>query len=308
MSFKTNFLGQSNAWEVELPLLTDGDSYKLLHYTHFSTCFFKPRSFAHYCACNIPVLDSRINIKRPSSKYFQKDEANLDPNNQIGQDFYYSKENDHPTIENKNLLDRGHVIRREYPQWETKEIATKASRETFYFTNVAPQYHLLNQGDWQDLEDFVIDQVQNSVSVFSGCIFDDRDPVAYYEGAKTGRKQSFLIPLKFWKVVYYVREGKLHRIGFVLSQEEPVKSLDFVFTPNERINTKSLTKDPFSDLDTNLVPYIVDVDAIGFATGLTFTPAIENIEKERGIRKYFMDSENQSIHVKFSRDQLNNFL
>ncbi|WP_422081479.1 DNA/RNA non-specific endonuclease [Ulvibacterium sp.] len=305
MSYTNNFLGDS--FKVELPTLAATNESVLIHYTHFSTCFFKPRKFALYCACNIPTLDKRINIKRPSSKFFRKDEDNLELEYQIGQDFYYCIENDHPTVDNRNLLDRGHIIRREYPQWKNEEIATKASRETFYFTNIAPQYYSLNQGDWQELEDYVIDEVKNRVSVFSGCIFDDKDPVALYKGAETRKVQGFVIPLKFWKIVYYMKDSKLHRIGFVLSQEKVVKDLDFVFSPNEKIKLLFSTKDPFAHLDEDLVPYIVDVSAIEFSTGLSFTPAMEKIKGQKP-KTYLFDQDNRADSVKFSKNILTNYL
>lgn len=303
-SFDTEFLG--NNFSIELPEIENSYNHEFIDYQHFTTYFNKKRKFALYCACNIPTLDKRININRPSNSYFREHRV-IDKDYQVGQDFYLIKDNDHPTQpQSKNLLDRGHVIRREYPQWASVALAKKASRETFYFTNVAPQFYSLNQGDWQDLEDHVIDEVKNKVSVFSGCIFDDRDPVAIYTGRYSNKEKSFLIPLKFWKVIYYVINDELHRIGFVLSHEEEVRSLKFVYSTNELIRRNSLVQDPFSDIDEELVPFIVDVSAIEFATGLNFTMAKEKISE--GHQAYAIGSLNRANQLKYSREMLKNHL
>jgi len=304
MGFNNEFLG--NQFKIQLPFRSDHDEFNIIEYIHFSTYFFKPRKFALYCACNIPTLDKRIKVDRPNT--FKKDIENLEKTSQIGHDFYKSKENDHPTIGNKNLLDRGHVIRREYPQWETEEIAKKASEDTFFFANIAPQHYLLNQGDWKDLESYVVSEVNNKVSVFSGCLFDEADPIAFYNGAETKKKQSFYVPLKFWKIVYYLKDSKLCRIGFVLSQEKILRHLDFIYFPSERVKALSIVKDPFADLDEDLVPYIVDVKSIEFATGLRFTPAIEGVEIIEQPKTYLLNNYNRSISFKFSKEKLTNYI
>ncbi|NAY93002.1 hypothetical protein GTQ34_13845 [Muricauda sp. JGD-17] len=303
--FDMGFLGDGDKFKIETPIIQD-NQYELIDYTHFSTFFNQDRRLALYCACNIPKHDQRIDIERP--KKFRKDTNSLKKEEQVGDDFYKCKENDHPVINNKNLLDRGHVIRREYPQWGTKQRAEIASKETFFFTNIAPQHYLLNQGDWKKLEDYVIDKVQNKVSVLSGCIFQESDPVAVYTGHESKEVKNLHIPLKFWKVVYYVKNNQLHRIGFVLSQEMALKKLDFIYFPSDRVRSKAFVKDPFSDLDEDLIPYIVDVDAIEFAASLTFTPAIENINSGETRKSYFMNTENQSRYARFSLNLLENLL
>ncbi|MBS9462876.1 DNA/RNA non-specific endonuclease [Flagellimonas sp. 389] len=308
LGYDSTFLGTNSKLKVPLPQVANIGVHVSIDYHHFTTCFNKQRNFALYCACNIPTKTERIKVDRPSNSNFKEEIEELQIENQIGEDFYKCNENDHPTIRNKNLLDRGHVIRREYPQWETKEIAEIAAKETFLFANIAPQHHLLNQGDWKDLEDHVIKKMKNKVSVFTGCIFTEGDPVAVYTGDETDKTQSFRVPTKFWKVVYYLKDANLHRIAFVLSQEVSLQNLDFIFFPNNRVRSKSFVKDPFSDLDEDLKPFIVEVDAIEVATGLVFTSAMERIEQKFKKKVFLMTGENQSNFEKYSKEELDKFL
>nr|WP_297912395.1 DNA/RNA non-specific endonuclease [uncultured Allomuricauda sp.] len=306
LGYRSDFLKGASDFEVTLPEVETNNSNVVIDYRHFTTCFNVQRKFALYCACNIPLKEERIKVERPTN--FKKETERLNVEVQIGDDFYKSKENDHPTIGNKNLLDRGHVIRREYPQWGTKEMAETAAKDTFFYTNIAPQYYLLNQGDWKELEDHIIKKVKNKVSVFSGCIFMQGDPVAVYVGAETNQTQSFRIPTKFWKVVYYVKDDRLHRIAFVLSQESSLQNMDFVFFPNNRVRSKSFMKDPFSDLDEDLKPFIVEVDAIEAATGLSFAPADEKIERRFTKNTFLLTGGSQSNFTRYSEEDLIRFL
>lgn len=70
--------------------------------------------------------------------------------------------------------------------------AQKLQKECFYFTNMAPQYHSLNAGDWKRLEERTRELASTYDSVYVWC-------------GSTGSQMvisGLHIPVKCWKVIY----------------------------------------------------------------------------------------------------------
>lgn len=211
------FLGNSSTLRVPLPALgtnasnavkVKGTSDRVLRYQHFSIVMNAKRKFAFFTACNIDGRDSK-NIRRGRDKWF------LDPripaSAQAGEELYKG-----------NQLDRGHLVRRLDPVWGSK--AEVANDDTFFFTNATPQHARLNQGNWNDLEDYILtntDAHDLLVNVFTGPVFAEDDPE--YRGV--------FLPQRFWKIVVVVhgRTRKLHATGYMLSQTDLLTDIEFVF-------------------------------------------------------------------------------
>lgn len=66
----------------------------------------------------------------------------------------------------KSGFDRGHMSPAADNQCQTKEIL----RESFYYTNISPQYHSLNAGEWKKLEVYTreLSKKHDSIHVWSG--------------------------------------------------------------------------------------------------------------------------------------------
>lgn len=45
----------------------------------------------------------------------------------------------------------------------------QAMRESFYMTNICPQHHNLNRGDWKELEDDCRRWVEESGTIYIAC-------------------------------------------------------------------------------------------------------------------------------------------
>ncbi len=93
-----------------------------------------------------------------------------------------------------NDFDRGHLVRREDPNWGPT--AGVANRDTFHFTNCAPQLSAFNQRTWLSLEDYILTntrRIGKRASVFTGPVFRQNDPVY----------RDVAIPLAYWKVVAF---------------------------------------------------------------------------------------------------------
>jgi endonuclease G len=93
-------------------------------------------------------------------------------------------------------LDRGHVT----PAADNLCNGPKVMAECFYFTNMIPQYHALNAGDWKTLETLTrtIAAEKDSVMVWAGAIGAQ---------SKIGRVS---VPVKCWKVIYVKKDKTYH--------------------------------------------------------------------------------------------------
>jgi endonuclease G len=84
--------------------------------------------------------------------------------------------------------DRGHMS----PAADNLCLGAEVQKECFYFTNMSPQYHSLNAGDWKSLETLTrtLALQYDSVRVWAGNIG---------EAKKIGRVS---VPTICWKVIY----------------------------------------------------------------------------------------------------------
>lgn len=170
-----------------------------LDYVHFSVGLDPRRRLAAWTAVTIDGA-ALVDVPR-SDGWF------LDPRLPADQQVYAD-----------NDLDRGHLVRRRDPVWG--EQAERAEADTFAYPNAAPQASGFNQSKelWLGLEDHVLgtaDAADVRISVLTGCVFDDADPV--YRGVA--------LPLRFYKVAAWCVEGVLRCSGYVLDQAPLVDDL-----------------------------------------------------------------------------------
>jgi len=90
-------------------------------------------------------------------------------------------------------FDRGHMCPAADNQCQTPKVQT----ECFYFSNMAPQYHALNAGDWKSLE---TSERQWSIKNDSVHIWCGNIGVAEIVGP-----DKMAVPTKCWKVIYIVK-------------------------------------------------------------------------------------------------------
>lgn len=209
------FLGEES--RVPLPQLTPAmledvarteSGSLILDYVHFSIVMSKSRGLAYFTAVN-------IDGKRAVAIDRGRDKWKFDP--RISQEYQYGNE-----VYANNDLDRGHLVRRQDPNWGDQ--AKQANDDTFHFTNSAPQHKELNQKTWLDLEDYILTNAQThglKVSVFTGPVFRVDDMV--YRG-------RYQIPAEFWKVAVMVKEdGKISATGYLQTQKNLVDNLEFAY-------------------------------------------------------------------------------
>ncbi|RNF39574.1 DNA/RNA non-specific endonuclease [Planococcus salinus] len=228
------FLGKDH--EVPLPVLTKTqqqdtarttEGKTVLDYTHFSIAMSKARKLAFYTAVNIDG-SQLVDIRRGNDRWYF--DPRIDREYQLGPEFY--KHND---------IDRGHLVRRQDPNWGMD--AAKANEHTFHFTNCSPQHKNFNQKNWLSLEDYILERAENrglKVSVFTGPVFraDDR----LYRGHQ--------IPEQFWKLAVVVKsDGTLSATAYLQTQEELLGTLEFAYGEFETFQVPVARIEKLTQLD-----------------------------------------------------------
>ncbi len=182
-----------------------------LTYTHFTVLLDAERKLAAVAAANIDGATLR-DIARGDDWHLDE---RVDAAEQTG-----------PEVYARNDLDRGHLVRRRDPVWGPAEVAAQANRDTFAYTNAAPQAAVFNQSKelWNGLEDHVLEYAQVyelRLSVFTGPVFGESD--VEYRGTR--------IPTRFWKVAAWTDAAgsgavRLRAAGFLLDQSPQLDGID----------------------------------------------------------------------------------
>ncbi|MGG0185243.1 DNA/RNA non-specific endonuclease [Bacillus rhizoplanae] len=212
--YDTKFLGDN--YEVPHPkfrsdleqdIVPVKNTGNVLNYTHFSIVMSKSRRLAYYTVVNIDG-NQLMDVRR------EKDKWHFDP--RIERKFQCG-----PELYQGNDIDQGHLVRRRDPVWGKE--AKQANEDTFHFTNCSPQHKNLNQKTWLDLENYILNNAENSklkVTVFTGPIFRSDDIV--YRGVQ--------IPVEFWKIAVIVKEDdSLSATAYLQSQKNLIDNLEFAY-------------------------------------------------------------------------------
>jgi len=207
--YAPDFFGDGN--RVELPSMSDAismddiatleDGSFELKYQHFSTVQCISRRVPLYSACNVDGSKSK-NVPR-------HDTWNYD--GRIKKEYQMLREAYGPEQDKK--FSRGHMTRRQDPNWGSLATAQRANIDTFFATNACPQWQPFNDGLWGDLEDYILANAQGDdkrISVFTGPILRTDDAERF----------GIQIPRDFWKVVAFISEatGELSAIAYLMSQ------------------------------------------------------------------------------------------
>ncbi len=188
-------------------LAVEGSRDNRLDYTHFSVVMSRSRRMALFTAANIDGKNA-VSIERGRDRWSL--DARIPDEAQIGEDLYAD-----------NLLDRGHLVRREDPNWG--EPAEQANADTFHFTNCSPQMGAFNQKTWLSLENHVLDHakaVDERIIVLTGPVLRSND--------RTYRDVQ--IPTAYWKVVAFVdNSGRPSASAYLVDQIEELRQLEAAF-------------------------------------------------------------------------------
>lgn len=108
--------------------------------------------------------------------------------------------------------DRGHMAPAMDMRWNRE-----AMEQCFLMTNICPQDHDLNDGEWRHMEEAIHSWARKTerLVIFTG-------PVLSGDLKKTGKRNAITVPRKFYKVVYSPKQNRA--IAFVFDNEVAAKS------------------------------------------------------------------------------------
>ena len=141
--------------------------------------------------------------------------------------------------------DRGHMCPAADNRWHWR-----AMQESFFMTNICPQHHNLNRGDWKELEDACRDWAQKEGKIYIVC-----GPILYRQKHQTiGHEQRITVPEAFFKVVLCPGSTPPRAIGFIYKNTAGNHPLD---------------------------SYVNSVDQVERITGIDFFPALPDEVENR---------------------------
>lgn len=179
---------------VVLALVTNAQDTVRIKHTNYQTVFSKSKKY--------PVLvewwvtKKMVNCENPLKR---KDTFAPDPK--------LPKETDLMDDYKGSGTDRGHMM----PAADNLCQTPLVQEECFYFSNMSPQYHSLNAGDWKSLETWTREMAvkYDSIYVWCGNIGVEK---------KIGRVS---VPKECWKVVYIKKKNEYHYFVFANTSEKP---------------------------------------------------------------------------------------
>jgi endonuclease G len=194
--------------DLAVPSDAQADRPHEIRYTHFGVKFLKSRKVPVMTGVNIDGGRS-LRIKREGDRWFK--DLRIPADLQLDQSNYDDAQ-----------IDRGHMVRREDPNWPASNPAEaeRANFDTFHYTNAAPQHSALNQGkqQWQGLENYILDSSRTRgfrACVFTGPVLRDDDPDL----------DGVMVPLEFWKLVVMAGSSGLHATAYILSQGQMIREI-----------------------------------------------------------------------------------
>lgn len=123
-------------------------------------------------------------------------------------------------------MDRGHMCPAGDNRWHWK-----AMLESFYMTNICPQNHNLNRGDWKELEEACRRWAKEWGSIYVAC-----GPIVYSDRKQRtiGKEHRIVVPDAFFKVVLCTACRPPKAIGFVYKNESGSRPMEsYVTTVDE---------------------------------------------------------------------------
>jgi endonuclease G, mitochondrial len=207
IGYNSRFLGLK--YQNPMPVFKTKQESTVLHYTHFSVSMNLARKTAWFTAVNIDGGKS-VELHRDDSNERWFLDPRIPKKDQAGDKFYAG-----------NKLDKGHLVRRLDPVWGTVEEATQANNDTFFYTNASAQHQNLNRIEWNNLEDYVLNNSiaqKLKINVFTGPILRIDDPL----------HKDIPIPKDFWKIVVMVKAEtkQLSATAYALSQTDLMSDLE----------------------------------------------------------------------------------
>ena len=175
---------------LEIPAALAGKSERILKRTGYTVSYNKDTRIANWVAWHLTAAHTSGTVQRPRRAYHEDEDV---PEPRATDSDYYN-----------SGYDRGHLC----PAGDNKWSET-AMYETFLFTNLCPQVHELNAGDWKEMEEQCRRWAERYGDIYIVC-----GPLVYGGGHEKIGKNKVVVPDAFFKVVLCTK-GAPKAIGFV---------------------------------------------------------------------------------------------
>lgn len=179
--------------DIELPAIGDND--QILKRTGYTVCYNAENRIPNWVAWRLTADHTTGPYKRGGIK-FQEDEDVEEPR---------ATDSDY----RQSGYDRGHMCPSGDNKW-----SEEAQRESFLFTNICPQVHNLNAGDWNEMEQQCRKWAKEYGEIYIVC-----GPILYRQKHKKIGSNKVVVPEAFFKVVLCM-EGTPKAIGFIYKNAE----------------------------------------------------------------------------------------
>lgn len=209
--------------DYEIPLCTAGQQEQCITHTGYRVSYNSDWHLPNWVAYQLTAEEVAGEEER-SNKFLPDPQVDGDP--VLTSDYTHSG------------YDRGHMAPAADMKW-----SEQAMRESFYMTNICPQNHSNNAGDWKDLEVFVRDLATAYGNIYICC-----GPVVSDTSRTIGSVRRIVVPEAFYKVLLRQKaDGAWTAIGFVM--------------PNAAGNRPLMT-------------YMLPVDSVENRVGIDFFPLL----------------------------------
>ena len=177
--------------KLEIPSYTEASYKKHLVYEGYEVVLNENYRIPEWVAYEL--TDEEVSGTNPRSNHFRTD-PNFDGRQADDNDYRNSG------------WDRGHMA----PAADMK-LSEQMMRESFYFTNICPQNHNLNSGDWKALEEMVRDYANKYGNIYVTC-----GPII---------TDKVTVPDAFFKVMLILTPSGYESIGFIMENKAGHKPL-----------------------------------------------------------------------------------
>ena len=209
--------------QLEIPSMPKGKQGQVIQRTGYTLAYDKKTKTPQWVAWELTKEETKGNHER-TDKFLP--DPNVEGAKVVTTDYTGSG------------YDRGHMAPAGDMKW-----SKKAMEESFYMSNICPQIHHLNTGDWNELEANTRKWARRYGSVYVTCgpIYNGRRRTQYIG------KNRVKVPDAFFKVILIQSPKKTCALGFFFENEAGQRPL------NE---------------------YLVSVDYLEQTTGIDFFPAL----------------------------------
>lgn len=189
---------------LEIPKTQRGEV--LIAHTGYTLSYDKAHNVPRWVAWELESAETEGSVGRAND--FGPD-PQLDARHQVTTEDY-----------KRSGYDRGHMIPAADMHW-----SYSAMSDCFYMSNMCPQVHELNAGDWEKLEKACRRWAKNEGSIYIAC-----GPIYDKGGGQRsiGREVKVAVPDGFFKVVLSLKKGKEKAIGFIFrnnASRQPLKEV-----------------------------------------------------------------------------------